>query len=116
MGCSDRISVIKKFREPAGFSVPFSSKEIRPKIVSSIGCVICINNSLIRAAKNLKLFQPNMVLMEPLMIETLGKKPEDAKGLPPQIVKKEICGEQLHTICSGDGYFYGKQNLKKRLP
>lgn len=70
----------------------------------SVGSVICINDSLIRMAKNIKLFKPNVILMVPLMIETMAKKLEDAAGLPPQIVKKEVFGEQLHTICSGGAY------------
>lgn len=70
----------------------------------SLGSVICINDSLLRVAKNIKLFQPNMILMVPLMIETMAKKLEDAKGLPPEIVKKEVFGEQFHTICSGGAY------------
>ena len=39
----------------------------------SVGSVICINDSLMRIAKNIKLFEPNMILMVPLMIETLAK-------------------------------------------
>lgn len=70
----------------------------------SLGSVICINDSLMRVAKNIKLFKPNMILMVPLMIETLAKKLEDAKGLPEEIVKKEVFGEQFHTICSGGAY------------
>ncbi|MDD2979921.1 MAG: AMP-binding protein [Hespellia sp.] len=70
----------------------------------SLGSIICINDSLIRMAKNMKLFQPDMILMVPLMIETLAKKLEDAAELPPEIVKKEVFGERLHTICSGGAY------------
>ena len=70
----------------------------------SLGSVICINDSLLRVAKNIKLFAPNMILMVPLMIETMAKKLEDAAGLPPEIVKKEVFGEQFHTICSGGAY------------
>ena len=70
----------------------------------SLGSVICINDSLLRVARNIKLFAPNMILMVPLMIETLAKKLEDAAGLPPEIVKKEVFGEQFHTICSGGAY------------
>lgn len=70
----------------------------------SLGSVICINDSLIRVAKNIKLFAPNMILMVPLMIETLAKKLEDAASLPPEAVKKEVFGDQLHTICSGGAY------------
>lgn len=70
----------------------------------SLGSVICINDSLMRVAKNIKLFQPNMILMVPMMIESLAKKLEEAAGLPPEMVKKEIFGEQFHTICSGGAY------------
>ena len=72
--------------------------------VLSIGADICINDSLLRVAKNIKLFQPNMVLMVPLMIETMAKKLEDAEGLPVDLVKKEVFGEQFTTICSGGAY------------
>ena len=70
----------------------------------SCGSVICINDSLIRMAKNIKLFLPNVILMVPLMIETMAKKLEDVQNLPPEIVKREVFGEQLHTICSGGAY------------
>ncbi len=70
----------------------------------SLGSIICLNDSLMRVAKNIKLFVPNMILMVPLMIETMAKKLEDAAGLPAEIVKKEVFGEQFHTICSGGAY------------
>ena len=70
----------------------------------STGAVVCINDSLIRMVKNIKLFRPNLILMVPLMVETIAKKLEDAAGLPPEIVKKEVFGEQFHTICSGGAY------------
>lgn len=70
----------------------------------SLGSIVCINDSLIRMAKNIKLFQPNVILMVPLMIETMAKKLQDAAALPPEIVKREVFGEQFHTICSGGAY------------
>ena len=70
----------------------------------SLGSIICINDSLIRMAKNIQLFKPEMILMVPLMIETMAKKLEDAAGLPPQMVKQQVFGEQFHTICSGGAY------------
>ena len=70
----------------------------------SLGSIICINDSLIRMAKNIKLFRPNVILMVPLMIETMAKKLQEAAGLPPEIVKREVFGEQFHTICSGGAY------------
>ena len=70
----------------------------------SLGSIICINDSLLRVAKNIKLFQPNMILMVPLMIETMAKKLEEVSGLPAGIVKRTVFGKQLHTICSGGAY------------
>lgn len=70
----------------------------------SIGCVICINDSLLRVAKNIKLFEPNMILMVPLMIETLAKKLEEASWIPAPLVKAKVFGKQFHTVCSGGAY------------
>ena len=70
----------------------------------SLGAIICINASLMRVAKNIKLFKPNMILMVPLMIETFAKKLEDVKDLPEKVVKEAVFGSQFHTICSGGAY------------
>ena len=45
-----------------------------------------------------------MLFRSPMMIESFAKKLEDASALPPEIVKKEVFGERLHTICSGGAY------------
>lgn len=70
----------------------------------SLGSVICINDSLMRVAKNIKLFEPNMILMVPLMIETLAKKLEEAAWMPAPLIKAKVFGKQFHTICSGGAY------------
>ena len=70
----------------------------------SLGSIICINDSLMRVAKNIKLFEPNMILMVPLMIETLAKKLEEAAWMPAALVKNKVFGKQFHTICSGGAY------------
>ncbi|HBV84416.1 MAG TPA: long-chain fatty acid--CoA ligase [Lachnospiraceae bacterium] len=70
----------------------------------SIGAIICINDSLLRVAKNIKLFEPNMILMVPLMIETLAKKLEEASWIPAPLVKTKVFGKQFHTVCSGGAY------------
>lgn len=70
----------------------------------SVGAVICINDSLLRVAKNIKLFEPNMILMVPLMIETLAKKLEEASWIPAPLVKAKVFGKQFHTVCSGGAY------------
>ncbi|MCH5249477.1 MAG: AMP-binding protein [Lachnospiraceae bacterium] len=71
---------------------------------ASIGAIICINDSLLRVAKNIKLFEPNMILMVPLMVETLAKKLEEAALVPAPIIKAKVFGKQFHTICSGGAY------------
>lgn len=71
---------------------------------TSVGAVICINDSLLRVAKNIKLFEPNMILMVPLMVETLAKKLEEASLIPAPLVKAKVFGKQFHTICSGGAY------------
>ena len=63
----------------------------------SLAAVICINDSLLRVAKNIKLFKPEMILMVPLMIETMAKKLEEASLLPAKIVKNQVFGKQFHT-------------------
>lgn len=70
----------------------------------STGAIICINDSLLRVAKNIKLFEPNMILMVPLMIETLAKKLEEAAWMPAALVKAKVFGKQFHTVCSGGAY------------
>lgn len=71
---------------------------------TSVGAIICINDSLLRVAKNIKLFDPNMILMVPLMVETLAKKLEEASFIPAPLVKIKVFGKQFHTICSGGAY------------
>lgn len=68
------------------------------------GSTVCLNDSLMRMAKNIKLFKPSMILMVPLMIETMAKKLEAAEDLLAEVVKKEVFGEQFTTICSGGAY------------
>ncbi len=71
---------------------------------TSVGAVICINDSLLRVARNIKLFEPNMILMVPLMVETLAKKLEEATFIPAPLVKAKVFGKQFHTICCGGAY------------
>lgn len=68
------------------------------------GATVCINDSLLRVAKNIKLFKPNVILMVPLMIDTLAKKLEEKSWIPAPLVKAKAFGKQLHTIISGGAY------------
>lgn len=85
----------------------------------SLGSVICVNDSLLHVANNIKLFEPEMILMVPMMIEVFAKKLQDAPSLPPFIIRKKVFGGKLHTICSGGAYlnpdyldFFDKYGIK----
>ncbi|MDO5417534.1 MAG: AMP-binding protein [Lachnospiraceae bacterium] len=70
-----------------------------------IGVISCINDSIMRVARNMKLFQPELVLMVPLVIESIYKKLRDADpNIPKELIAKEVFGGRLHTICSGGAY------------
>lgn len=70
----------------------------------SLGSTICINDSLLRVVQNIQLYQPDMILMVPLMIATFAKQLEDLANVPPEMVKAKVFGPNLHTICSGGAY------------
>lgn len=70
-----------------------------------IGATVCINDSIMRVAKNMKLFQPDMMLLVPLVIESIYSKLKAAGNLiPKKMLAKQVFGENLKTICSGGAY------------
>nr|MBP3598081.1 AMP-binding protein [Eubacterium sp.] len=70
-----------------------------------IGVTSCINDSIMRVQKNMKLFQPEMVLLVPLVIESIYAKLKAAGGMmPKKMVAKAAFGGNLKYICSGGAY------------
>lgn len=70
-----------------------------------IGVTSCINDSIMHVQKNLKLFKPDMVLLVPLVIESVYGKLKAAGGMmPKKLVAKAAFGGNLETICSGGAY------------
>lgn len=70
-----------------------------------IGVTSCINDSIMHVQKNLKLFRPDMVLLVPLVIESIYAKLKAAGGMiPKKMVAKAAFGGNLTTICSGGAY------------
>ncbi len=70
-----------------------------------IGMTSCINDSIMHVQKNLKLFKPDMVLLVPLVIESIYAKLKAAGGMmPKKLVAKAAFGGNLKTICSGGAY------------
>lgn len=70
-----------------------------------IGVTSCINDSIMYVQKNLKLFKPDMVLLVPLVIESIYAKLKSAGSvMPKKMVAKAAFGGNLKTICSGGAY------------
>lgn len=71
----------------------------------SLGSCICINDSMLHFAKNLKRFQPKVMLLVPLVIETIYHQLRDAKaGIPKPMIAKAVFGENMEIIFSGGAY------------
>lgn len=70
-----------------------------------IGLTICINDSIMHVSKNMKLFKPEIILLVPMVIESIYKKLKESGGLlPKKMVAKAAFGGSLKTICSGGAY------------
>lgn len=70
-----------------------------------IGMIICINDSIMHVQRNMKLFKPEIVLLVPLVIESIYGKLKDAGNLiPKKMVAKAAFGGNLRIICSGGAY------------
>ncbi|MBQ6795896.1 MAG: AMP-binding protein [Clostridia bacterium] len=71
------------------------------------GATVCINDSMMRISVNLKLFQPTMMLVVPMIAQTLYKQimnAANAKNLPPETVAQAVFGGRLRCIYSGGAY------------
>lgn len=70
-----------------------------------LGICCCINDSIMRVAKNMKLFQPEIMLLVPLVIESIYAKLKGAgELLPKKLIAKQAFGGNLKLICSGGAY------------
>ena len=70
-----------------------------------LGVNTCINDSVGHLMKNLKTFEPQVVLMVPLMVETIYKKLKTVNRLIPKIlVGREVFGRRLNHIIVGGAY------------
>ena len=75
----------------------------------SLGLCICINDSIIRLNKNMKLFKPEVMCLVPMIIESMYDKLVEATGIKPKkIVAKLAFGGNLKNIYSGGAYLNPK--------
>lgn len=72
------------------------------------GSRLCVNDSLMRIAKNLKLFAPTVMLLVPMIAETILKQIKAASAARPEIpaalIAKDVFGGRLDVIYSGGAY------------
>ncbi|MBR1742982.1 MAG: AMP-binding protein [Lachnospiraceae bacterium] len=71
----------------------------------SLGTTICINDSLLHMVKNMSVFKPEVMLMVPLMIETIYKRLSGADPqIPKSVLAENVFGGNLHTIFTGGAH------------
>ena len=71
----------------------------------SLGSTVCINDSFMHMVKNMQLFKPHVMLMVPMMLETIYKRlNSSAKLLPKKLVATKVFGGNLTTVFSGGAH------------
>lgn len=71
----------------------------------SLGATICINDSLLHMVKNMSVFKPNVMLMVPLMIETIYKRLASADpAIPKTVLADHVFGGNLSIIFTGGAH------------
>lgn len=72
------------------------------------GTCVCVNDSLMKVAQNLKLFSPTIILLVPMIAATICKQIRTAAkanpDIPIQAVAKNAFGGRLKVIYSGGAY------------
>ncbi|MCD7824613.1 MAG: AMP-binding protein [Clostridiaceae bacterium] len=71
----------------------------------SLGTTICINDSLLHMVRNMSVFKPEVMLMVPLMIETIYKRLTAADpAIPKNILAEKVFGGNLKIIFTGGAH------------
>ena len=71
----------------------------------SLGAVICINDSFMHMMRNMTIFKPEVMLMVPLMIETIYKKLAMADpSIPAKVLAENVFGGRLRIIFTGGAH------------
>ena len=76
------------------------------------GAAVCINDSMMHLVRNLKRFAPNIILVVPMILESMYYKLNEASKASPQIPKPLVAqaalGGNLTTIYCGGAYLNPK--------
>ncbi len=72
------------------------------------GTTVCVNDSLMKVAQNLKLFAPTIILLVPMIAATICKQIKNAAkanpNIPVQAIAQSVFGGRLKIIYSGGTY------------
>ena len=70
-----------------------------------MGSVICINDNLMHMIRNIGIFQPDVMLMVPLMLETIYKRLKSlGTDVPPTALAQKVFGPKLKRIFTGGAH------------
>ncbi len=70
----------------------------------SLGAIICINDSYMHMVRNMSIYHPEVILMVPLMIETIYKRLTAAGDVPPAVLAEKVFGGNLKIIFTGGAH------------
>ena len=71
----------------------------------SLGSCICINDTMMHFARNLQRFKPEIMLLVPLIIETMYSQLRDVDpSIPKSVIAEKVFGGNLKIIFSGGAY------------
>lgn len=71
----------------------------------SIGATVCINDSLMHMVRNMGIFKPGVMLMVPMMLETIYKKLASTDpAIPKKAVADSVFGGNLKIIFTGGAH------------
>ena len=72
------------------------------------GCTVCVNDSMLRIPQNLKRFKPTIILLVPMIAQTIYKKiqaaSEQMPNVPAKAIAADVFGGRLKGIYSGGAY------------
>lgn len=71
----------------------------------SLGATVCINDSLLHMVKNMGVFKPEVILMVPMMVETIYKRLSAADpAIPKKALAANVFGGNLKIIFTGGAH------------
>lgn len=71
----------------------------------SLGSTVCINESLLHMVRNMSIFKPEVMLMVPMMVETIYKRLSVADpAIPKSVLAENVFGGNLKIIFTGGAH------------